>query len=76
MCIRDRYQSGGALGFRDQLQDSVNLLLIDPAYAREQIPVSYTHLDVYKRQLSRREKVRLKRHTRLLTGIGGSIRCV
>lgn len=31
------YQSGGALGFRDQLQDSVNLLLLSPAYAREQI---------------------------------------
>lgn len=31
------YQSGGALGFRDQLQDSVNLLLLDPGWAREQI---------------------------------------
>ena len=31
------YQSGGALGFRDQLQDSVNLLLINPDYAKEQI---------------------------------------
>ena len=31
------YQSGGAIGFRDQLQDSVNLLLISPAYARDQI---------------------------------------
>ena len=31
------YQSGGAFGFRDQLQDSVNLMLIDPSYAREQI---------------------------------------
>ena len=31
------YQSGGAIGFRDQLQDSVNMLLIDPHYAREQI---------------------------------------
>ncbi|MBQ7896055.1 MAG: hypothetical protein IJ364_05820, partial [Oscillospiraceae bacterium] len=31
------YQSGGAFGFRDQLQDSVNLLLIDSSFAREQI---------------------------------------
>jgi len=31
------YQSGGAYGFRDQLQDAVNLLLISPKYAREQI---------------------------------------
>lgn len=31
------YQSGGAFGFRDQLQDSVNLLLISPAYAKERI---------------------------------------
>ena len=31
------YQSGGAVGFRDQLQDCVNLMLIDPALARRQI---------------------------------------
>ncbi|MBR1496382.1 MAG: hypothetical protein IJ617_02010, partial [Oscillospiraceae bacterium] len=31
------YQSGGAYGFRDQLQDAVNLILLDPAPAREQI---------------------------------------
>ena len=31
------YQSGGAIGFRDQLQDSANLLLIDPGLCREQI---------------------------------------
>ena len=31
------YQSGGAIGFRDQLQDCVNLMLIDPALARRQI---------------------------------------
>ena len=31
------YQSGGALGFRDQLQDSINLLLINRGYARERI---------------------------------------
>ncbi len=31
------YQSGGAIGFRDQLQDAVNLLLLDPGFARRQI---------------------------------------
>ena len=31
------YQCGGALGFRDQLQDAVNLMVLDPAPAREQI---------------------------------------
>ena len=31
------YQSGGAVGFRDQLQDAVNLLLLDPSLARRQI---------------------------------------
>ena len=31
------YQSGGAVGFRDQLQDCVNMLLIDSALARSQI---------------------------------------
>ena len=31
------YQSGGAVGFRDQLQDSANLLLIDPGLCRSQI---------------------------------------
>lgn len=33
------YQSGGAFGFRDQLQDAVNMLLIDPTILREQIPL-------------------------------------
>jgi cyclic beta-1,2-glucan synthetase len=37
------YQSGGAIGFRDQLQDSVNLMLINPSYAREQILDSCCH---------------------------------
>ncbi len=32
------YQGGGAFGFRDQLQDAVNVLLIDPSIAAEQIP--------------------------------------
>ena len=31
------YQSGGAVGFRDQLQDCVNLLLLSPTPARRQI---------------------------------------
>ena len=31
------YQSGGAFGFRDQLQDAVNLMIISPEYAKAQI---------------------------------------
>jgi cyclic beta-1,2-glucan synthetase len=31
------YQCGGAYGFRDQLQDAVNLIALDPAPAREQL---------------------------------------
>ncbi len=31
------YQSGGATGFRDQLQDCVNMMLIDPQLTRRQI---------------------------------------
>jgi cyclic beta-1,2-glucan synthetase len=34
---RGFYQASGAFGFRDQLQDSVNLLWMDPALARRQI---------------------------------------
>ncbi len=34
---RGFYQASGAFGFRDQLQDSVNLLWADPAIARKQI---------------------------------------
>ena len=31
------YQSGGAYGYRDQLQDAVNLILVAPSIARERI---------------------------------------
>ena len=31
------YQSGGAIGFRDQLQDAVNIILCDASFARSQI---------------------------------------
>jgi cyclic beta-1,2-glucan synthetase len=34
---RGFYQTSGAFGFRDQLQDSVNLAWVDPAFARKQI---------------------------------------
>lgn len=37
------YQNGGAFGFRDQLQDAVNLLLLDSAPAREQIGCACAH---------------------------------
>ena len=34
---RGFYQASGAFGFRDQLQDSVNLMWVDPGLARRQI---------------------------------------
>ncbi len=34
---RGFYQTSGAFGFRDQLQDTVNLIWVDPALARQQI---------------------------------------
>jgi cellobiose phosphorylase len=37
------YQSGGAIGFRDQLQDTVSLLALDPAMARAQILLCAAH---------------------------------
>ena len=37
------YQSGGAVGFRDQLQDAVNLLLLGAAPARRQILLCCAH---------------------------------
>ena len=37
------YQSGGAIGFRDQLQDRINLLPVDPAGARAHILACCAH---------------------------------
>ena len=37
------YQSGGAFGFRDQLQDVISLLHTEPALARKQILLSAAH---------------------------------
>lgn len=34
---RGFYQSSGAFGFRDQLQDSINMIWVDPTFARNQI---------------------------------------
>ncbi|MBV8487274.1 MAG: hypothetical protein JO161_03240, partial [Planctomycetaceae bacterium] len=40
---RGFYQASGAYGFRDQLQDSVNLIWMDPAVARKQILLHASH---------------------------------
>ena len=37
------YQSGGAIGFRDQLQDSLSALYIDPKITRDQIILNSKH---------------------------------
>ncbi len=37
------YQSGGAYGFRDQLQDAVNLLPVLPQAAKKQILAACAH---------------------------------
>ncbi len=37
------YQVGGAYGFRDQLQDALNMLLIDPKIAKAQIILHASH---------------------------------
>ena len=37
------YQSGGAFGFRDQLQDAASLVYLDPAKTREQILLHGSH---------------------------------
>ena len=40
---RGFYQTSGAYGFRDQLQDTVNLLWVDPSLARKQIALHASH---------------------------------
>jgi cyclic beta-1,2-glucan synthetase len=40
---RGFYQTSGAFGFRDQLQDAVNLIWMDPALARNQIILHASH---------------------------------
>lgn len=40
---RGFYQTSGAYGYRDQLQDTVNLMWVDPALARKQIILHAAH---------------------------------
>ncbi len=40
---RGFYQTSGAYGFRDQLQDTVNIMAVDPALARKQILLHTAH---------------------------------
>jgi cyclic beta-1,2-glucan synthetase len=40
---RGFYQTSGAFGYRDQLQDTVNLMWVDPALARKQIILHASH---------------------------------
>lgn len=40
---RGFYQTSGAYGFRDQLQDTINLIWVDPALARKQIILHASH---------------------------------
>ncbi|MDD9334117.1 MAG: hypothetical protein PV354_10835, partial [Bartonella sp.] len=37
------YQASGAFGFRDQLQDSLSLLLLEPKLARQQLLNAAAH---------------------------------
>lgn len=37
------YQVSGAFGYRDQLQDAVNIVLVDPDYTRKQILINAEH---------------------------------
>ena len=57
MCIRDRIDTGHSAAFRKWLISKVvhkqncNILLYFSEGMNSILPVSYTHLDVYKRQL-------------------------
>ena len=37
------YQTGGAFGYRDQIQDALNMLIIDPKITKEQILLNASH---------------------------------
>ena len=55
MCIRDR-QAQSIVSDRAQLIESANAqaqAIVKKAEERARVPVSYTHLDVYKRQEER-----------------------